>query len=151
VAEFAAMALAAGARLGPYEVVASLGAGGVGEVYRARGTKLNRGVALKILPDAFVHDPDRLARFKREAHVLASLNHPNIAAIYGFERLKEGLQACGIIDLSANRKQPGVDSDYVLKIRARGRVRPGRRGVVRMSPASTDLSIARPKPSASLR
>jgi serine/threonine protein kinase len=75
------MALAAGARLGPYEVVASLGAGGMGEVYRARDTKLNRSVALKILPDAFVHDPDRLARFKREAHVLASLNHPNIAAI----------------------------------------------------------------------
>ena len=81
MAEFAAMALAAGARLGPYEVVASPGRGRHGEVYRARDTKLNRSVALKILPDAFVHDPDRLARFKREAHVLASLNHPNIAAI----------------------------------------------------------------------
>jgi serine/threonine-protein kinase len=61
-------------------------------VYRARDTKLNRSVALKILPDAFVHDPDRLARFKREAHVLASLNHPNIAAIYGFEDA-DGVQA----------------------------------------------------------
>src|SRR3954471_23288841 len=79
------MPLAPGTRLGPYEVAAALGAGGMGEVYRARDTKLNRDVALKVLPDAFLLDPDRLARFKREAQVLASLNHPNIAAIYGFE------------------------------------------------------------------
>ena len=79
------MSLAAGARLGPYEVLAAIGAGGMGEVYRARDTTLNRDVALKVLPDAFILDPDRLARFKREAQVLASLNHPNIAAIYGFE------------------------------------------------------------------
>jgi serine/threonine-protein kinase len=79
------MSLAAGARLGPYEITAPLGAGGMGEVYRARDPKLNRNVALKILPASFAADPDRLARFKREAHVLASLNHPNIAAIYGFE------------------------------------------------------------------
>jgi serine/threonine protein kinase len=79
------MALAAGARLGPYEILAALGAGGMGEVYRARDTTLNREVALKVLPDAFILDPDRLARFKREAQVLASLNHPNIAAIYGFQ------------------------------------------------------------------
>jgi serine/threonine-protein kinase len=77
--------LAAGARLGPYEIVSALGAGGMGEVYRARDAKLNRDVALKVLPEAFMLDPDRLARFKREAQVLASLNHPNIAAIYGFE------------------------------------------------------------------
>jgi Tol biopolymer transport system component len=74
-----------GKTLGPYQVVALLGEGGMGEVYRARDTKLNRDVALKILPEAFTTDADRLARFKREAQVLASLNHPNIAAIYGFE------------------------------------------------------------------
>ena len=79
------MTLAAGARLGPYEIVSALGAGGMGEVYRARDARLNRDVALKVLPEAFILDPDRLARFKREAQVLASLNHPNIAAIYGFE------------------------------------------------------------------
>jgi serine/threonine-protein kinase len=79
------MPLSAGARLGPYEIVAPLGAGGMGEVYRARDTTLNRDVAIKVLPDLFASDPDRLARFQREAQVLASLNHPNIAAIYGLE------------------------------------------------------------------
>ena len=79
------MALAAGDRLGPYEVLSTLGAGGMGEVYRARDATLKRDVALKILPDGFALDPERLARFKREAQVLASLNHSNIAAIYGFE------------------------------------------------------------------
>src|SRR6266853_4033085 len=79
------MPLAAGSRLGPYEIVAPLGAGGMGEVYRARDAKLNRDVALKVLPDAFALDPDRLSRFRREAQVLASLNHPHIGAIYGFE------------------------------------------------------------------
>ena len=74
-----------GARIGTYEVVSLLGKGGMGEVYRARDARLNRDVAVKILPAAFASDPDRLARFKREAQVLASLNHPNIAAIYGFE------------------------------------------------------------------
>jgi len=77
--------LPTGARLGPYEVIAPLGAGGMGEVYRARDTHLNREVALKVLPERFALDPDRLARFQREAHILASLNHTNIAAIYGFE------------------------------------------------------------------
>ena len=79
------MALERGTRLGPYEVTAPLGAGGMGEVYRARDTKLDRDVALKILREAFTTDPDRLARFQREAKALASLNHPNIAAIYGLE------------------------------------------------------------------
>jgi serine/threonine-protein kinase len=79
------LALASGTRLGPYEVIAPIGAGGMGEVYRARDPKLNRDVALKILPDTFSADPDRLARFQREAQVLAALNHPNIAAIHGFE------------------------------------------------------------------
>jgi Tol biopolymer transport system component len=79
------MALSAGTRLGPYEILAPIGAGGMGEVYRARDTKLDRDVAIKILPDALARDPERLARFEREAKVLASLNHPNIASIYGVE------------------------------------------------------------------
>src|SRR5207248_2509466 len=79
------MPLHAGHKLGPYEILAPLGAGGMGEVYRARDTKLEREVAVKILPDALAHDPARLARFEREAKVLAALNHPNIAAIYGVE------------------------------------------------------------------
>ena len=79
------MNLAAGQRLGPYEIVAPLGAGGMGEVYRAHDTKLNRDVAIKVLLPAVANDPDRLARFSREAQVLASLNHPNIAHIHGLE------------------------------------------------------------------
>src|SRR6266516_3585342 len=79
------MAIAVGGRLGPYEILSPLGAGGMGEVYRARDTKLNRDVAVKILPDTFTHDPERLARFRREAQVLASLNHPHIGAIYGLD------------------------------------------------------------------
>src|SRR5512143_225732 len=77
------MPLSTGARLGVYEVTALIGEGGMGQVYRARDTKLNRDVALKILPDAFASDPDRLARFSREAQTLAALSHPNIAHIYG--------------------------------------------------------------------
>jgi serine/threonine protein kinase len=79
------MALTIGSRLGPYEILSAIGAGGMGEVYRARDTKLNRNVALKILPDAFADDPDRLARFTREAQTLAALNHPNIAHVHGLE------------------------------------------------------------------
>jgi serine/threonine protein kinase len=80
------MLLQAGARLGVYEIVELIGAGGMGEVYRARDQRLNRDVALKTLPDLFALDPDRRARFEREAQVLASLNHSNIGAIYGFEQ-----------------------------------------------------------------
>ncbi len=79
------MPLTTGSRLGSYEIVGALGAGGMGEVYRARDTKLNRDVALKILPEAFATDPDRLARFSREAQTLAALNHPHIAQIHGLE------------------------------------------------------------------
>ena len=79
------MSLSIGSRLGSYDVTAKIGEGGMGEVYRARDTKLDRDVALKVLPEAFTQDPDRLARFEGEAKVLASLNHPNIAAIYGLE------------------------------------------------------------------
>ena len=80
------MALTAGTRLGPYEIIAPLGAGGMGEVYRATDTNLARQVAIKVLPEAVASDAERLARFDREAKTLASLNHPNIAAIYGLER-----------------------------------------------------------------
>src|ERR1700693_1171206 len=79
------MSLAPGTRMGPYEILAPIGAGGMGEVYRARDTKLKREVAIKVLPEAFARDPERMVRFQREAEVLASLNHPNIAAIYGVE------------------------------------------------------------------
>jgi serine/threonine protein kinase len=79
------MTMNPGATIGPYEVLAKIGEGGMGEVYQARDTKLDRDVTLKVLPEAFTADPDRLARFEREAKVLASLNHPNIAAIHGFE------------------------------------------------------------------
>jgi serine/threonine protein kinase len=74
-----------GTRIGPYEVVGLLGKGGMGEVFRAQDVRLGREVALKVLPEPFALDGDRLARFQREAQVLASLNHPRIAAIYGFE------------------------------------------------------------------
>ena len=80
------MALEVGSRLGHYDVTALIGEGGMGQVYRATDTQLGRDVALKILPDAFAADPDRLARFQREAQVLASLNHPNIAQIHGIEK-----------------------------------------------------------------
>jgi serine/threonine protein kinase/Tol biopolymer transport system component len=79
------MATARGTRIGPYEVGTLIGQGGMGEVYRGRDTRLGRDVALKVLPDAFARTPERLARFRNEAHVLASLNHPNIAHIYGLE------------------------------------------------------------------
>ena len=86
------MALTPGTRLGHYDVTILIGEGGMGQVWQATDTQLNRQVALKILPDAFAADPDRLARFKREAQILASLNHPNIAAIYGIEEA-EGTRA----------------------------------------------------------
>ena len=86
------MALDAGSRLRHYNVTALIGEGGMGEVYRARDTKLDRDVALKVLPDLFANDPERLGRFQREAKVLASLNHPNIGHIYGLEEA-EGTKA----------------------------------------------------------
>jgi serine/threonine-protein kinase len=86
------MPLGPGTTLGPYSVTAKIGEGGMGEVYRARDTKLDRDVALKVLPQAFTEDPDRLARFEREAKVLASLNHPNIGGIHGLEE-SDGVRA----------------------------------------------------------
>ena len=105
------MSLTPGARIGPYEIVRAIGAGGMGEVYRARDTTLHRDVALKIVPDAFAGDPERLARFTREAQVLASLNHPNIAAVYGFE------DRALVMEL--------VDGEDLSERLARGPLRPG--------------------------
>ena len=86
------MPLSAGSRLGSYDILALIGAGGMGEVYRARDSKLNRDIAIKVLPAVFANDSDRMARFEREAQVLASLNHPHIAAIYGLEE-SDGMRA----------------------------------------------------------
>lgn len=86
------VALTPGTRLGVYEITAPIGEGGMGQVWRATDTSLGRQVAIKILPEAFAADPDRLARFEREAKALASLNHPHIAAIHGFEK-SSGVQA----------------------------------------------------------
>jgi len=86
------MSLTPGTRLGPYVVTAKIGEGGMGEVWQARDTTLDRDVALKVLPEAFTSDPDRLTRFEREAKILASLNHPNIAQIHGVEE-SEGTRA----------------------------------------------------------
>ena len=96
------MTLSSGARLGPYEILAPLGAGGMGEVYKARDTRLDRSVAVKVLPEEFFEDKDRVARFEREAKSLATLNHPGIAAVsfvlmpdawFGYLRLLTGAPA----------------------------------------------------------
>jgi len=114
------MGLSAGTRLGAYEVIAFLGEGGMGQVYRARDTKLERDVALKVLPETFTSDQDRLTRFQREAKVLASLNHPNIAAIYGLEEA-DGVRAL-VLELvegptPADRiAQGGIPVDEALPI-----------------------------------
>jgi serine/threonine protein kinase/Tol biopolymer transport system component len=98
------MPLSVGSRIGAYEITGALGSGGMGEVYRARDTTLHREVALKVLPEAFASDPDRLARFEREAHLLASLNHANIAAIYGLEH---GPVAAFAADAASAPKEAG--------------------------------------------
>jgi eukaryotic-like serine/threonine-protein kinase len=79
------MSIQTGTRLGSYEIDTAIGAGGMGQAYRARDTKLGRSVAIKVLPPTFANDPQRIARFEREAQLLAVLNHPHIASIYGFE------------------------------------------------------------------
>src|SRR5437867_9107252 len=91
------MSFTSGTRIGPYEIRSPLGEGGMGIVYRARDTKLGRDVAIKALPDAFANDSDRLQRFQREAQVLASLNHSNIAQIYGLE--ESGKMRCIVMEL----------------------------------------------------
>ena len=91
------MSFTAGTRIGPYEITSPLGEGGMGIVYRAHDTKLGRDVAIKTLPPEFASDPERLGRFRREARTLASLNHPNIAAIYGLEESPE--TTCLVLEL----------------------------------------------------
>jgi len=91
------MSIKPGMRIGPYDVTAPLGAGGMGEVFRARDARLQRDVALKLLPDHFASDADRLTRFQHEAQVLAALNHPNIAQIYGLEQ--SGASSCIVMEL----------------------------------------------------
>ena len=91
------MTLQPGTRLGPYEILAPIGAGGMGEVSRAKDTKLKRDVALKVLPEAFARNSERMARFQREAEVLASLNHPNIATIHGLD--ESGGSCCLVMEL----------------------------------------------------
>lgn len=94
------MTVSPGGRVGPYEIIDALGAGGMGEVFRARDTKLNRDVAIKVLPAAFADDPERLARFTREAQNLASLNHPYIAAIYGIEEIASSGSSAGLVAMT---------------------------------------------------
>src|SRR5262250_1994970 len=114
------MPISTGTRVGSYEVVAQIGAGGMGEVYEARDTKLGRNVAIKVLPANFVNDPERLARFQREARMLAALNHPNIATIYGLEQ-SSGM-TCLVMELVpgetlADRVKTGaLPVDEALKI-----------------------------------
>src|SRR5687767_5467174 len=108
------MALGPGSRVGSYEIISPLGAGGMGEVYRARDPRLNRDVALKVLPSAFADDPERLARFEREAQVLAALNHPHIATIHGIEE-KDGARAL-VLEL--------VEGETLAEIIARGPLAP---------------------------
>src|SRR5262245_14212131 len=103
------MPLANGSRFGSYEVLAPLGAGGMGEVYRARDTRLKREVAIKVMPEGLAQDADRVARFQREAELLASLNHPNIAAIYGLEQA--GPNVAIVLEL--------VEGDTLLDVLAR--------------------------------
>ena len=110
------MSLPAGTAVGPYEILAPIGAGGMGEVYRARDTKLDRDVALKILPEAIAADRDRLARFDREAKTLASLNHPNIAAVYGFEDRAIVMELVEGEDLSAQMARGPVPLADALSI-----------------------------------
>src|SRR5262245_14281263 len=109
------MLLTPGTRLGAYQITTAIGAGGMGEVYRARDTRLDRDVALKILPESFASDPDRLMRFEREAKSLASLNHPHIAAIYGLDRLdgRDGT-SCIVMEL--------VDGEDLSQRIARGAI-----------------------------
>jgi hypothetical protein len=143
------MSLASGTRIGSYTILSSLGAGGMGEVYRARDNRLNRDVALKLLPASEAGDPDRLSRFEREAQVLAALNHPNIAHIHGFEEsdganaiVMELVEGPTLADrlasgpLPLEEALPGAD-DAAAELTAPSGARfPGARFVRRFGPAS---------------
>jgi eukaryotic-like serine/threonine-protein kinase len=129
------MALAVGSRLGPYEVTALIGEGGMGQVYRATDTNLGRQVAIKVLPDAFAADPERLARFEREARTLAALNHPNIAQIYGLER------STGMTALVMELVEGPTLADRIADV---GRVPPGKGEGTRGGPAGIPTDEALP-------
>src|SRR5438034_11675895 len=131
------MPLSPGTRLGPYEILLSLGAGGMGEVYRARDTKLRRDVALKVLPDEFANDAERMMRFEREAQVLASLNHPNIATIYGLEEsnniralIMELVEGPTLAEQIGERAMPLDEALPIAKQIAEGREYAHERGVI---------------------
>jgi len=98
------MSISAGTKLGPYEILSPLGAGGMGEVYLASDSKLDRKVAIKVLPELMTRDQERVARFEREAKLLASLNHPNVAAIHGFDDSggPKGRRKCFFLSVRAN-------------------------------------------------
>ncbi len=114
------MPLTPGTKLGSYEILAAIGAGGMGEVYRARDTKLGRDVAIKALPSEVAEAPERLARFRREAQLLASLNHPHIAAIHGIEEVQERpfliLELVEGEDLSQRMKRGAIPVEEALGI-----------------------------------
>jgi eukaryotic-like serine/threonine-protein kinase len=117
------MRLTSGARLGSYEIVSVLGAGGMGEVYLARDTVLNRDVAIKIVPDLFAGDPERMARFSREAQTLAALNHPNIAHVYGLESGGLVMELVDGLDLAERLTHGPLPIDDALPIAARSLMR----------------------------
>src|SRR6188508_457495 len=110
------MPLAPGSRFGPYSIETPLGAGGMGEVYRARDTVLNRAVAIKIVPDLFAGDPERMGRFSREAQTLAALNHPNIAHVYGLEGSGLVMELVDGQDLAERLTQGPLPLDDALPI-----------------------------------
>ena len=144
------MSLAAGTRLGPYEILASLGAGGMGEVYRARDRKLDRDVAVKVLPQATAADPDALARFEREAKAVAALSHPNILSIFDFGsedgvayavmELLEGETLRGKLDAGPIPQKQAVD--YTLQI-AKGLAAAHERGIVHRDLKPENLFVSR--------
>src|SRR5688572_7450304 len=118
-----------GRTIGPYQIVSELGKGGMGEVYRARDSRLNREVAIKVLPELFANDAERMARFTREAQTLAALNHPNIAAIYGIEdrgivmELVDGLDLSEIIDEAVDLASSGSGARQAVGVEPHGKPR----------------------------
>src|SRR2546427_5933437 len=117
------MSVGPGSRLGPYEILSAIGAGGMGEVYRARDTKLNRDVAIKALPELFAKDPERVARFEREAQLLAALNHPHIAAIYGLEEAQgakflvlELVQGQSLAEIIAGTRRSALGTGHATEL-----------------------------------
>ena len=143
------MTIATGTRLGSYEVVAQIGAGGMGEVYQAHDTKLGRDVAIKVLPEAFAHDPERLARFQREAKMLAALNHPNIATIYGLEQsdgthylVMELVSGETLADASSERAVPVEEALAIAKQIAEALEAAHEKGIIHrdLKPANVKLT-----------